>query len=223
MKIIVCGCSFNYGFYFRNGIGSKTNSWVDFLADKSGFEITNLSLPGCSNYAITKQIEYSLNHNPDLVIFNTTTVQRYEIIESFGEYYDTPTITDFDYTTSPVNLVPFKSTNIIKSMSLNRFVRYSSKSTDYKKLSESIIKYSNESIKKDKDRMFLRYAIQILQDRNINFICLDFADLFSDRTADNFVKIKWEKMCHDYPLDGDSAHWNEQGYKFLAEKIESLI
>ena len=73
-KLMVAGCSFSSV--------SKTlpgTSWSEILAKQLGWELVNLSRPGCSNGGIRIQIEEIRRQNPDFAIITPTFWDRMEI------------------------------------------------------------------------------------------------------------------------------------------------
>ena len=82
MKIISCGCSFTYGSgpSDKSFMLGKVKNYSEFLQEMTSSELENFAFPGCSNYGIIKQVEHAVEKQPDLILFNTTTSMRYEII-----------------------------------------------------------------------------------------------------------------------------------------------
>ena len=73
-KLMVAGCSFSSV--------SKTlpgTSWSEILAKQLGWELVNLSRPGCSNGGIRIQIEEIRRQRPDFAIITPTFWDRMEI------------------------------------------------------------------------------------------------------------------------------------------------
>jgi hypothetical protein len=74
MKLMVAGCSYS--------AVSKTHpgtSWSEVLADRLGWQLTNLARQGCSNGGIRIQIDEILRQRPDFAIVTPTFWDRMEI------------------------------------------------------------------------------------------------------------------------------------------------
>lgn len=81
MKLMVAGCSFS--------APSKTlpgTSWSELLANKLGWELTNLARQGCSNGGIRIQIDEILRQQPDFAIIIPTMWDRMEIPAKAAPY-----------------------------------------------------------------------------------------------------------------------------------------
>ena len=84
--LVVCGESFSYG--------TDLNTWPGMLAQRLQLPLRNLSIVGCSNFAICHQLQYVLdNLNPTHVIISLTAAERFEIDED--EYGKPASIKDF--------------------------------------------------------------------------------------------------------------------------------
>ena len=73
-KLMVAGCSFSSVSKILPG-----TSWSEILAERLGWELVNLSRPGCSNGGIRIQIEEIRRQNPDFAIITPTFWDRIEI------------------------------------------------------------------------------------------------------------------------------------------------
>ena len=71
-QLVVCGDSFSYG--------NDSNHWPTIVANKLKLELINLSIVGCSNIAISHQINYCLKHyKPELLIVSLSAADRFEV------------------------------------------------------------------------------------------------------------------------------------------------
>ncbi len=232
MKTIIgCGCSWTYGSVIKkdkDGIvinSTKIKDYVTILSEMTSSNIINLSYPGGSNYCISKQIEYAINLKPDLIIFNTTTVDRYDYLLSGRSLNNFPTLEDFNYYTSDVS--NFKG-NIISStfrqiseksnrLALNDALTTSGNS----ELIKLIVRFNNYYIDYDKNRLILNGTIRLLEKSNIPFICIDTQKFFSEVDVKNYISLDTEEYLKRFPLADDSGHWNEEGHLQLAHIIKN--
>ncbi len=231
-KIIGCGCSFTYGyadnikhlpsksskFVLLSGEeGSftygKVEDYVTKLSTQLGVDPINLARPGASIYAIVKQIEHAITLDPSFVIIGTTTALRIDFSFPEKKLNAQPNINDFNY---------FKyegyTENIVSIplISLPDRFMYDKR---YINIFEYHSMYTNEHLKKDQDRFMLLGAFNLLNSKNIPYICVDFTELLSQGDTVNCIAHNWRELCSRFPLENDAFHFNEDGHEFLANEI----
>jgi len=81
MHLMIAGCSFSAVSQTLPG-----TSWSEVLADKLGWQLTNLARQGCSNGGIRIQIEEIRRQRPDFAIITPTFWDRMEIPASAAPY-----------------------------------------------------------------------------------------------------------------------------------------
>jgi len=65
-KLLVGGCSFTEDNFKKDGIKKR---WCNYVADKLGYELTNIAMGGAGNeYIFTSLYNYLKDNNPDMVI-----------------------------------------------------------------------------------------------------------------------------------------------------------
>ena len=233
-KIIGCGCSFTYGYasgnilipskdnivkHSRSNLPSRIEDYVTKLSNHLGTESVNLAIPGASNYAIAKQIEYAITLDPSLVIIGTTTPLRIDFSFPEKNLGIHPTISDFDYSKyESKKFIPNYKKNIISTPILSlpdRFV-YDKR---FVEIYDYHVMYTNENLKKDQDRFMLLGAFTLLNNKNIPYICVDFTDLMIKDDTVNVIAYDWRELCKRFPSKNDTLHFNEDGHSFLANEI----
>ncbi len=234
MKIIGCGCSFTYGYAnssieivtkdklsknSKNSLPSKVEDYVVKLSNQLGAEAINLARPGASNYAIAKQVEYAITLDPSLVIIGTTTPLRIDLSFPERKLSSTPTINDFDYSKyESKKFISNYKENIVSIPIIclpDRFV-YDKR---FVEIFEYHTTYTNEYLKKDQDRFMLLGAFNLLKNKNIPYICVDFTELLSHGDTVNHIAYDWRELCKQFSLKNDPHHFNEDGHSFLASEI----
>lgn len=91
MKIVSFGDSFVYGSEVADNVDGH-GSWIGLAAAKLGVEYETLSIPGCGNEAITRQIfSYFADNNVTntLAVVNWTWASRYDIYFTSTESWTT--------------------------------------------------------------------------------------------------------------------------------------
>lgn len=237
-KIIGCGCSFTYGYanasiytpskdqLFKHSkftIPSRVEDFVTKLSTRIGAESANLARPGASNYAIAKQIEYAITLDPSLVIIGTTTPLRIDFRFPERKLSSIPKINDFDYSKyESKKFIPNYKENIVSIPIVclpDRFVH----DKRFVEIFEYHTTYTDEYLKKDQDRFMLLGALNLLKNKNIPYICVDFTDLMSTDDTANVIAYDWRELCRQFPLKNDTLHFNEDGHSFLASEISKHI
>jgi hypothetical protein len=212
MKIITCGCSFSTGLYQREDSSFGTNkNYTEFLSELLNSEVTNLAIPGASNYCIIKQVEHAIEYKADLVIFNTTTTERFDVVEK-NDQKKIPKFEDF------ILNLPNNNNGNIRSNTFNTLLKLSEIDSFYKDYLTYYITYINSYIHKDQQVLMLHGIIKKLIDHNTSYIVLDFANLLNQDK--NIVKQFYHKiMCIKFPNNKKDIHWNEDGNKEIAKFI----
>ena len=79
-KLVVCGESFSYG--------TNNTHWPKIVADFYDLDLINLSIVGCSNYAICFQLQHATSYlkKNDLLITSLTAAERFEIDDDDMNY-----------------------------------------------------------------------------------------------------------------------------------------
>lgn len=91
-KLMVAGCSFSAVSTSKPG-----TSWSELLAQKLGWDLTNLARQGCSNGGIRVQIDEIRRQQPDFAVVSATFWDRMEIPARAAPY---------DWNTAPTNWNP---------------------------------------------------------------------------------------------------------------------
>lgn len=233
MKIISCGCSFTYGSgpSDKSFMLGKVKNYSEFLQDMTSSELENLAFPGCSNYGIIKQVEHAVEKQPDLILFNTTTSMRYEIIRPDKCVEGEPHFKDFSSINNIGGTVTSAHYTIIQSMLSGRqhnpdifnsrwnWGKFSEQ--HYEEIFNYLIKYQDVSVKTDQDKLMINGAIAALKHTGIPFVAIDCVGLIREDCTT--IDLPWQEYVKQYPLELDEWHWNEQGHQALANRINKLL
>jgi hypothetical protein len=114
-KLVICGESFSYG--------TDSTHWPSLVSDFYDFELVNLAIVGCSNYAICFQLQHALKMlNPDdLVIITLTTAERFEIDDD--DHAAPASLEDFRHNIDEIKHSPFSKTPTITSGNISSQLR----------------------------------------------------------------------------------------------------
>ena len=233
MKIISCGCSFTYGSgpSDESFMLGKVKNYSEFLQELTSSELENFAFPGCSNYGIIKQIEHAVEKQPDLILFNTTTSMRYEIIRPDKCVQGEPHFRDFSSINNIGGTVTSAHYTIIQSMLSGRqhnpdifnsrwnWGKFSEH--QYEEIFNYLIKYQDVSVKIDQDKLMLNGAIAELNRTGIPFVVIDTVGLIHEDCTS--IDLPWQEYVSQYPFAQDQWHWNEQGHLALARRIQKLL
>lgn len=219
MKIIGCGCSFTYG-YHKSIVGpTKVKDYISILSALLNAESVNLARPGFSNYAISKQIEHAISLNPDLLIVGVTTPMRIDFSFPEKNFSKRPDIYDFDYSNYINRHELIGNKENIVSLSLAAILEKSKTDSRYTEVFDFHIKYTNEWIRKDIDRLLMLGVFSLLEKKSIPYVCIDFCDTFNEGDVKNYINHHYLDLCKRFPLPNDPQHFNESGHEFLANQI----
>ena len=224
-KIIACGCSWTYGAEWNMLTDEidKFDDYVTILGNKLGAETINLSKPGSSNYVIAKQIEHAITLNPDLIVFNVTTPERIDVMQSSKKLSSKVTINNFDYSLYPNKHIGITTDEIDSGPHLRTFMRAQAGEKEFQGVADFLLKYHSYFIKEDQDRLLVLGIFSILKESKIPFVCVNFSPMFQNNELDNTITILWSKMCELFPLDKDPYHFSSEGHKYLADRIYEFI
>lgn len=195
--VVVCGDSWlspRYNSHIEKPIDEHHFSQI--LVEKIGWDLVYLSMPGVSNYCIFDQIRTAIAINPDLIIFNTTAPERYEVtldninfLTYHGVYVEFPILkyfhTQYDWFKKLLGIddvLPY----IISSGNedINHLISYFSYMIpslekdvakclkDKKEDIKGYVNISNYYINKDYDSYLLKGIISEMVDANIPYICM---------------------------------------------------
>jgi hypothetical protein len=92
MKLMIAGCS-----YSAVSTTHPKTSWSELLAQRLGWDLTNLARQGCSNGGIRIQIDEILRQRPDFAVVTPTFWDRMEIPAAAAPF-------KWDSTTPPINI-----------------------------------------------------------------------------------------------------------------------
>jgi hypothetical protein len=84
-----------HNIYTKNRVPNQTH-FTEILADKLDWDIICLGNVGYSNFGIADQIKTAIAIKPDLVLFNTTDPERFEIIFDYSKLFE------YDYNKFPI-------------------------------------------------------------------------------------------------------------------------
>jgi hypothetical protein len=114
-KLVVCGESFSYG--------NEKHHWPSIVANELNLELINLSIVGCSNFAICFQIEHALKSlkHEDTVIISLTAAERFEIDDD--DLNRPARLEDFRQNIDEIKHSTFKKTPTITSGNLASHLR----------------------------------------------------------------------------------------------------
>lgn len=207
--IVMCGCSFS------TYIDEVNQPYCNIISKTLNCSLLNLAELGASNYFISKQIEYSLNFSPKLVLVGITTPMRFETLDNNELLYTQPKLQDFKYQKN--NFWNNDSTEKIISKPLLWYQK------NNKKIFDFYTNNYNYEIKKDQDKFIILGATSILLDKNINFILIDFSNILNKvETSMNVIFEDFRKLSKLFP-HRDGIHFNQEGHNYLAKKLLQLI
>lgn len=219
-KIVACGCSFTYDLEINK---DKLVSYPTIIGKKLNTEIINLSKPGASNYSIAKQIEYSLQFDPDLIIIGLTTTNRIEWkIDKNFKFDNYPTYESWMHPMDKFTLQYNKklSPNYGK-LSSNSIIYFNNKDDEkiFKNFFNFIINYNDIFIQKDKDYFIILGICSLLEKNNIKYLIIDF----DENKIQDSIKISWKFLKEKFPWV-DGLHFNQSGHEYIANiVIENLL
>lgn len=224
-KIIACGCSWTYGAEWNMLTDEidKFDDYVTILGNKLGAETINLSKPGSSNYVIAKQIEHAITLNPDLIVFNVTTPERIDVMQSSKKLSSKVTINNFDYSLYPNKHIGITTDEIDSGPHLRTFMRAQAGEKEFQGVADFLLKYHSYFIKEDQDRLLVLGTISILDKSKIPYVCVNFSPMFQNNELEHSITILWQKLCELYPLAKDPYHFSSEGHEYLANRIYEHI
>ena len=120
-KIVVCGDS------FCTSMKWDRNHFSQILADKYGYQVTNLAHGSFSTVGICFQIQQAITMCPDIIIYNTTDAGRFELVVT-GEFNANEGLKNIVYFDDGVSSFAHSATGDTKSPIL---------STNYPRLSDA--------------------------------------------------------------------------------------
>lgn len=218
--LVTCGCSFTYG---STREGTVNIPYGNFLAEKMNYRHLNLSRSGASNYFIAKQVEHSLNLNPDLVCIGVTTPLRFEFLENIDAIKTH--VSYHDFKTLPYSRAPDK----IESRSILYFesqYKNSNNTLDQQKryceIFEFLTNHVNYWIKQNQDKFIILGSCFKLGKKNIPYVIIDFDNLFKDDDH-SVLNLSWRELCKMFPCKVDKWHFNQLGQMHVADKIFEYI
>lgn len=225
-ELYICGCSYSSGFYFTGSDESphgRTKSYGEILSESLQLTPVIMASPSASNYAIAKQIEYSIKQNPKFILINLTAPLRFDwnfYNEPLGR---PPTSEDFIYW---CNDFPKgrKIRPVLNSAGINMIL---TRSPD-KKLIEFLVTYLDIDIKTDQDRLMLAGIFSQLEKTNTKFIALDFSGFYCDANLFHSLPVfestpTWKTIFQQYPAVTDKHHFSPAGHQLIATIIEPEV
>jgi hypothetical protein len=215
---VICGCSFS--FPMQEGEQSQVPYGI-LVSKHLGYDPILLSKPGASNYHIAKQVEFSLNFKPELVIIGTTTPLRFDF--PTDKLKQNPSLLDFNYEEYSNNTFTFSKGSII-SRSLLWFENRLKEEKNfflkkkYKDIIDFYANYIDFDLKKDQDRLMLLGSINKLIEKNINFFIIDFSDIFSYKNKAMFLSLFYKKLNEHFP-HSDGIHFSQEGHNYISNLV----
>jgi hypothetical protein len=232
MKIIGCGCSWTHGFYWKskNISPGRNKSYTEFLAETLSADVINLAIPGVSNYAIAKQVEYAISLRPDIIVFNTTTVDRIDLIKKGAPNFTqgVPTIRDFVHGRNKNDHI-VNYNEIIHSRTFHFFVSLMPAINDIDnvdKIIEFILtyeKYINYEMRLDQNRFLLMGTLALLERSKIPHVCIDMYNILPLEYGDNVINSHYKELASNYNIPEDEHHFNQDGHEFLSDLIHQKL
>jgi hypothetical protein len=225
--IVFCGCSYLSGY----GIEQK-NSVASLLSEHMGTELINLSKPGGSNYCISKQVEHAISMNPDLIVFGTTEILRFDWVLPDISIDHTPSITDFSYHSYATGFLKGKSNIISESFrtldaylngkNINKYIveKYRNIDIDYLKLVHRYQSYTDFNFKKDQDKKIIESTMYLLSKSNIKWLLIDGNNFFDP--DENIIKQEWKSLVEMDPQI-DKLHFAEKANKLLMTLLREKL
>jgi len=230
MRIIGCGCSWTHGVYWKNKNSSdcRNKSYIEFLAEKLPGYAMNIAIPGVSNYAIAKQIEYAISLNPDIIVFNTTAINRIDLIKKDADNFThgVPTIRDFFHGRHKNNFI-VDYNEMIYSAPFNFFVSRTINEIDnLDTIAEFILtydKYVNLGMRLDQNRFLLMGTLALLEKSKVPYVCIDMNNILPLKYSDNIINLHYTELASSYSIPEDENHFNQDGHVFLSDVIHQKL
>lgn len=226
--IVFCGCSYLSGY----GIENK-DSTASLLGEHLGCEVINLSKPGASNYCINKQVEHAISLNPDLIVFGTTEILRFDWIVPGMSLNSAPTVFDFSYNSYATGSMNKKSKimsesfrtldNYLSGTNLQKYTveKYRNIDKEYLKTLHNYLTYTDFHLKKDQDKKIVESSMFNLIRSKVKWLLIDGNDFFDD-PGPNILRKNWRELV-EFDPQNDNLHFAERGNQLLADIIKEKI
>lgn len=203
MKLLTVGDSFTYG----DELSDCSLAWPTIVADKIGYELTNLAIPSGGNTQIVRKVVQNFQQY-DLIIIAWSHFARMEFADNLGVYDTWPGHTGVLFT----GLLEYRTTLI------EYFKRRYNDSYLYNQYLINIILLQN-----------------LLKHQNKNYLMLDAFDNNNHRKLAGPIEkqidttyflgwphetmMEWTTGC----TRGPYGHFLEQGHQIVADKINEHI
>lgn len=256
-SIFVCGNSFSHGHYLiKDSISGpidynklqvgRNKPYISFIQDELDINYVLLAKPIASNYCICKQIEYAIEHKPDLVIVNFSTARHTDFTVEDNRLTCLPTLRNFIYeekTFAPGMENPTGSEKIeqsVRSLRYSNLIEYSNTTNpEYILIKQFIFGFTDYFLKIDQERLMILGAINQLRKHNIKFIVADLIEkekqvdlnnpmALSDTNVLNGLEIEPlitipTGFRQKYSNPTDDFHFNEKGQHEVAKLLIPVI
>lgn len=237
--IIACGCSWTLGTYVV--ISECGTDWqlkynLSYAQQLPVSDITMWAQNSVSNYAIACQVQSAINKQPDFIIFNTTTTDRYDVTK-VSQGWPHPGVFEPGSHHNP-DFKYFYNSNTrpegtIISDTLGKFKNYHTDPdffkfmfedyplgftpTDSLRVWEHYTTYSNSQIKHHTDTMIVNSTVRDLEVSGIPWVCVDFTGIAP--RSDRVIDIDLSDMLNRYPSPTDAMHWSQPGHDYISQEL----
>lgn len=224
--IVFAGCSYVSGW----GLTDPKQSFANIIGERLGKNVLNLAKPGCTNYCITKQIDHAIKLDPEVVVFASTEVMRFDWVKSNSPLKAIPSITDFSYGSYAPEGMSRSGPVVSESLGTLRAYMNNVRSLyireKYRDLDPTELKIFLESfeltdgfLKKDQDAQMILASMYKLQQSHIKFVFIDGNEF--GLAGYGHLQQPWKELVKLDPQT-DGLHFGPKANELLAEKLIEL-
>lgn len=233
--LIACGCSWTVGTYVEiTGDTWELHKNISYAQQLPFTDITSWAQNSVSNFAIACQVSSAIDKQPDFIIFNTTTTDRFDV--SKQDIPQTQVLEPRSAHRPDHNNFYNQSDNpggTIISDSLGKFKNYHDDPDFYKfmfddydlgftsidslRVWEHYTTYSNSQIKQHTDIMIVNSTIRNLEVSGIPWICVDFTGIAPGH--ERVINIDLAQILKNYSCKTDPIHWSQAGHDYISRKL----
>jgi len=203
MKLFVVGDSFTYG----EELVDTSTAWPYLLANKLGYEVTNLAKPGSGNTRMVRHVvENALNY--DIIIIAWSHFARFELADENGIYDIWPGC-------SPLS---FQDHISWRTTAIDYFNRYYNDRYLYNQYLLNIVVLQNW-LKQNNKKYLMIDAFGNNQARKLTTDLINQIDTTYFLGWPNDTLMKWARLAQK----GPGGHFLEDGHKIVTDKIYEYI
>jgi len=216
--VYICGCSFSSGFYRKESnpfVAGQFIPYPEIFCSIKELTFVNLSFPGASNYAITKQVEFAITQKPKLIIVNLTTSGRLDWTHSNKRLAAAPTLRDITYNQSSDHPL-LNASNTILSMPIATMINEDNVDSI---VAEYIAEYIDIRLLSDKDRLLILGMFSLLDGSTIPYLAVNFSKKLGKKIRPEVYDVSLLSLINNYPIPTDDCHFNQLGHQYIAQLL----